>query len=140
MTPKEHRNIDFTIDFLITDAKVRLNFERLRSGKPEQGKKEIISFLPLAAAGTKAQEKIEINSQDHNFKATYLVGENLYCDIQAQGYAAIEVVKNKQLQLCFKQQFFFLANFNKHGFARVKLPSQTPDSHNWWQLPFNIVL
>ena len=130
---------NFTIDFLLTDAKVRLAFERLRHGKSTAiSTEEPITFLPLAAAGSTPHKEVQYYSQDHNFQVTYQRDNAVYCDLQAQGYAAIELVAHKSVQVCFDGRYFFLANFNDQGFSRLTLPLSSPDQRPWWTLPFTI--
>ncbi len=130
----------FTADFLITDAKVRLAFERARKNQVMPTNQESsIDFLPLAAAGKVLDKKVCYFSQDHNFMVIFSQNEgNCICDIQAQGYAIIHSIQNKSVQICFDKQFYYLATFNEKGFSRLVLPLQSPNKKNWSTLAFTL--
>lgn len=132
-------NLDFTIRYLIEDARIRLQFERVR----RHSEQKIIDtktfhFLPLAAAGARLQTDISYYSEDHNFAVTYRGEDPLYCELQAQGYAAIKTIATQKVEICYDGRYFYLAYFNEHGFSRLELPSRAPDGRNWQQLPFTI--
>ena len=130
---------EFTIRYLIEDARVRLQFERARKhGGQRTVTEETFRFLPLAAAGAGLQTDVGYYSEDHNFAVTYRGEDPLYCELQAQGYAAIKTVAAQKVEVRYDDQYFYLAYFNEHGFARLELPARAPDGRNWQQLPFTI--
>lgn len=134
-----HLISDFTIDFLLIDAGVRLAFERQRKGiRQPVASAGTILFLPLAAAGAAMPDETRFFSEDHNFSVRYSGHDPLCCELQALGHAAIGVVQNRELEVCYDGQFFFLAHFNDKGFARFVLPEQTADGRRWQSLRFVI--
>ncbi len=130
----------FTADFLITDAKVRLAFERARKNQVAPTIQESrIDFLPLAAAGKAVDKKVCYFSQDHNFVVTFSrSSSSCVCDIQAQGYAIIQSVQNRSVQICFDKQFYYLACFDEKGFSRSVLPLQSPSKKDWSTLALTL--
>lgn len=130
---------DFTIRYLIEDARIRLQFERARRhGEQKIINPETFRFLPLAAAGRRLQTDISYYNEDHTFTVTYRGEDPLYCELQAQGYAAIKTIASQKVEICYDGRYFYLAYFNEHGFARLELPVRAPDGRNWQQLPFTI--
>lgn len=130
----------FTADFLIADAKIRLDFERARKKQSTMnGYDNVIQFLPLAAAGKDWITESYYFSQDHNFSVTFSQDDtHCICELQAQGYSSIKRVQGKSIPLCFEQSFFYLATFDESGFARVLLPVQSGDEQAWQTLAFTL--
>lgn len=131
---------DLTIDLLLTDARVRLAFERQRKGQAQAAADHYtIHFLPLAAAaGGEMPPETSCFSEDHNFVARYNGVENLYCEVQAKGYAAINMVQGRDIAICYDKRYFFRAHFNEKGVARFELPEKTPDDRYWQTLSFSL--
>lgn len=149
--------LTFTIDFLLAGAKARLAFAKVRghdaADKPgytgdarlmpgNDGPQLEIAFLPLAAAGgEQIQEPIRFYSEDHNFTVTYKTQAQagpVMCEIQAQGYAAIDTFKNRQAVICFAGQHKYRIKFNDKGYAGLPLPLYSDDGKAWHTLPFNL--
>lgn len=131
---------NFTIDFLIADAKVRLAFERSRNKQNMPPIADnIITFLPLAAAGRTIEKKMSYFSQDHNFLVSFQQQVN-HCvfELQAQGFSGIQLVQSRSAQVCFEKQFYYLAQFDHKGLAKLLLPLQSPNNQSWQVLGFTL--